>query len=129
MRCGLERTHQCDVNMWVQVSTHTVLFPHPLSSHFSLPQPCHCPSGIKAVAHSDPPASSAPGSWGFYWGGVHEELPQVVSQAPPAPFYNSPGQITGLQSAPATWEERCEEAWLGQEDQSGSHPLRKGPGA
>lgn len=30
----------------------------------------------------------------------------MVSQAPPATLYNSPGQITGLQSAPATWEER-----------------------
>lgn len=30
----------------------------------------------------------------------------MASQAPPATLYHSPGQITGLQSAPATWEER-----------------------
>lgn len=30
----------------------------------------------------------------------------MVSQAPPATFYNFPGQITELQSAPATWEEK-----------------------
>lgn len=79
------------------------------------PQLSHCPAGIKAVAHTGPPASSAPGGWGFYWGGVHEELPQVVSQSPPVTLYNSPGQIAGLQSAPATWEEGpCEEAPLGE---------------
>lgn len=30
----------------------------------------------------------------------------MASQEPPATLYHSPGQITGLQSAPATWEER-----------------------
>ena len=70
---------------------------------------------MEAVTHTSPPASSAPGSWGFYWGGVHKESTQVASQVPPATLYHSPGQITVLQSAPATWEERepHEEARLG----------------
>ena len=77
-------------------------FPTPISQS----QPCQCPSAIEAVTHTSPPASSAPGGWGFDWGGVHKKSTRVASQAPPATLYHSPGQITGLQSAPATWEER-----------------------
>lgn len=105
MRCGKERAPQCDVKMWVQVS-----HPHLSHSHttpLSDAQSRHCPSGIKAVTHAGSPASLSPGGWGFCWGGVHKELTRgVASRAPPATSYNSPGQISGLQSAPATWEER-----------------------
>lgn len=104
MRCEWEKSTQGDVSVWVQVSTHTVLFPYFPLLH---PLPC-CVTASQAskLLPTDPPASSAPGAWGLCQGGVHEELPRRVSQDPHANSRSSPGQITGLQSAPATGEER-----------------------
>lgn len=88
-------------------SPPTLSYSHtPLSSCIPSER-CPGQSGIKAVAHTDPPASSAPGAWGLCQGGVREELPQRVSQTPRANSHNSPGQITGLQSAPAKWGDRA----------------------
>lgn len=54
MRCGEEKSPQGDVKVWVQVSTHTVLFASSVAAR------------QMSGPHAHPPASSAPGAWRVY---------------------------------------------------------------
>lgn len=79
MRCG-GREYPSVSPLCVQGPCHTppAFLPAPP------PQPSCGGEAIRAAAPTGPPASLAPGGWGFSWTEVQKCLPQMVSQVPSA---------------------------------------------